>query len=550
MNSFPVNPGYSSAFPSIDPETVRRWFADGAEFALLDVREAGQFGEGHPFFAASLPYSRLEIDAPRLLPALGVRIALLDAADGIAEASAVRLRALGYTSVSIVQRGVHGWADAGLTLFKGVSVPSKTFGEWVEHRYRTPHLGAAELQRRRNAGERLIVLDGRTPEEYSRMTIPGSTSCPNGELAYRIDDLVDDESTGIVVNCAGRTRSIIGAQTLIDLGIRNPVFALENGTQGWALGGFELEHGATRHHAARVSDASRALARGRAMRLASRYGVETVDIEAARRWLADSERSTYVFDVRTREEFTLDPVPGAVHVPGGQLLQNTDQYVGVRRGRILLVDDDGTRASVVASWLIRMGYEAAVLEPGTGRDAELDVSTRWTETWPPLDHVVPTGVMERVVGTKNARGAVRLVDLRSSTAWCASHVLGARWSIRSQLVSQLRASGAELDDFVVLIADRLDVAGLASRDLREAGFSAIAYADANASLWRSAGFEIVEGDDLPRAARIDYLFFAHDRHSGNLNAARQYLAWEQGLIAQCSPTEIGVFERADRSDID
>ncbi|WP_454825744.1 rhodanese-like domain-containing protein [Paraburkholderia xenovorans] len=529
---------------------LQRWFTDGAEFALLDVREAGQFGEGHPFLAASLPYSRLEIDAPRLLPAPGVRIALLDAGDGVAEISAVRLRALGYTSVSIVSRGVDGWADAGLTLFKGVSVPSKTFGEWVEHRYRTPHLGAAELQRRRAAGDRLIVLDGRTPEEYHRMTIPGAISCPNGELAYRIDDLVGDEDTAIVVNCAGRTRSIIGAQTLIDLGVRNPVFALENGTQGWALGGFELEHGATRHHSARVSKVSRPLARERAALLARRYGVQTVGVEAARRWLSDPERTTYLFDVRTGEESDVDPVPGSAHVPGGQLLQNTDQYAGVRRSRILLVDDDGTRAGVVASWLIRMGYEAAVLEPGSCRNAELAGLTHRAGTWPLPDPVAPADVMERIARAKGAGPVVRLVDLRSSTDWGACHVLGARWSIRPILVSQLRESGAMPDDFVVMITDRPDVAGLASLDLREAGFAAIARADADADAWRSAGFDVVEGDDLPRAARIDYLFFAHDRHTGNLDAGRQYLVWEQGLIAQCSPTEIGLFERADRLDID
>ncbi|MGS0897552.1 rhodanese-like domain-containing protein [Burkholderia stagnalis] len=531
-------------------ETLQRWFVDEAEFALLDVREAGQFGEGHPFFATSLPYSRLEIDVPRLLPVQGARIALIDAGDGIAETSAVRLRALGYTAVSIVHRGIVDWGGDGRTLFKGVSVPSKTFGEWVEHRCATPRLAAAELQRRRSAGERLIVLDGRTPEEYRRMTIPGAISCPNGELAYRIDELVVDEETAIVVNCAGRTRSIIGAQTLIDLGIRNPVFALENGTQGWALGGFELEHGAARLHDARVPAATRALARERAMRVARRYGVRTVGVGVARQWLDEPGRTTYLFDVRTRQEFILDPVPGAVHVPGGQLLQNTDQYVGARKSRIVLVDDDGTRAVVVASWLIRMGYVAAVLEPGTGRGAELDVSMRRTGTGPVLDPIAPAAVTARLAQAKRGGPALHLIDLRSSTDWCASHVLGAIWSIRPRLVNQLRASGVKPDDLVVLITDQPEVAGLASIDLREAGFALIAQADSDAGLWRSAGVNVVEGDDLPREARIDYLFFAHDRHTGNLDAARQYLAWEQGLIAQCSPVEIGVFKRVDRPDND
>ncbi|CPR01703.1 sulfurtransferase [Bordetella pertussis] len=44
-----------------------------------------------------------------------------------------------------------------------------------------------------------------------------------------------------MVNCAGRTRSIIGAQSLINAGVPNPVFALRNGTMGWALAGHKVE---------------------------------------------------------------------------------------------------------------------------------------------------------------------------------------------------------------------------------------------------------------------------------------------------------------------
>ena len=52
-----------------------------------------------------------------------------------------------------------------------------------------------------------------------------------------------DTGTTVVVNCAGRTRSIIGAQSLINAGIPNRVIALENGTMGWSLAGLELERG-------------------------------------------------------------------------------------------------------------------------------------------------------------------------------------------------------------------------------------------------------------------------------------------------------------------
>ena len=92
-----------------------------------------------------------------------------------------------------------------------------------------------------DAKENLIILDSRPWREYKRMNIPTGIDCPGAELIYRVHDLVDDPDTTIVVNCAGRTRSIIGAQSLINAKIINKVVALKNGTMGWVLAGLKLE---------------------------------------------------------------------------------------------------------------------------------------------------------------------------------------------------------------------------------------------------------------------------------------------------------------------
>ena len=118
--------------------------------------------------------------------------------------------------------------------------------------------------------ENFVIVDGRPFAEYRKMSIPGGICCPNGELALRIQDIAPDPRTKIVVNCAGRTRSIIGAQTLLDLGVPNPVYALENGTQGWFLAGLELEHGAQRHYADRVGVADIGALQARARHFAER----------------------------------------------------------------------------------------------------------------------------------------------------------------------------------------------------------------------------------------------------------------------------------------
>ena len=220
---------------------------DGGELALLDVREAGQFGESHLLFATPLPYSRLELDIGPLVPRKSARIVLCDDGEAdLAARAAKRLQALGYTDVAVLEGGTRAWKAAGHTLFAGVNVPSKLFGELVEHEYHTPRITVTELARMQAAGEDFVLVDGRPFTEYQKMSIPGGICCPNAELPYRIGAIVKNPTTKIIVNCAGRTRSIMGAQTLINFGVQNPVYALENGTQGWVLADFELQRGAAR----------------------------------------------------------------------------------------------------------------------------------------------------------------------------------------------------------------------------------------------------------------------------------------------------------------
>ncbi|WP_200878798.1 rhodanese-like domain-containing protein [Caballeronia sordidicola] len=520
----------------VDASTARAWLNDEAEIALLDVREAGQFGEGHPFFAIPLPYSRLEIDAPRLVPRPDTRIVLLDDGEheSVAVTAARRLKALGYTNVSVLRDGARGWQAAGYTLFKGVNLPSKTFGELVEHAHGTPHVSPEALAALIEGGGAYALFDGRTLDEHRKMTIPGAIPVPNGELAYRIGTLVADPVTPIVIHCAGRTRSIIGAQTLRNLGVPNPVIALENGTQGWALAGLKLEHGSERRYPEALNEAAVADAQTRAAKLAARFHVATLDALAAQEWLADPHRTTFLIDVRTAEEFAHDGLPDAVHAPGGQLVQATDQTIGVRRARVLLVDYDRVRAPVIATWLVQLGFEAALIDAAEAtalRPVRQIASAR--SSLPLLD----TAALREA-----ATGQVLLLDLRSSAVYRREHAAGAHWSIRPQLARTLAALKATPGDTLLLFADEPAVAGIAATDLRELGFTSLYLAANGIDTWKKEGLPLASTPDVPAdTARIDYLFFVHDRHDGNLDAARQYLDWETGLIAQCAPDELAVF---------
>jgi len=520
---------------TIDAPTLKGWLSDGREIALLDVQEAGQFGRGHLFFAVPLPYSRFELGLPDLVPNRGVRMVLCDGGeDRIAHLAAKRAAALGYTHVHVLTGGTAQWQRAGYGLYQGVNVPCKTFGELVEHERHTPRVTALELDAMRAQGQSVIVVDGRPFTEYRKMSIPGGICCPNGELALRIGAIAPDPKTKIIVNCAGRTRSIIGAQTLIDFGVPNPVAALEDGTQGWTLAGFALEHGATRRHGDGVGGNVAALAE-RARALALGRGVVWVAAAEAQTWaLGDPSRTTYLIDVRTPEEFAAGPVPGFVHAAGGQLVQATDQWIGVKGARSVLLDAEGVRAPIIASWLRQLGHEACVLEGG----AAAALGQSWPaaadpSAWPP-----PVGIGAHALAEALRRGAATVVDLRPSMTYRAGHIVEARWSIRPAIASAV----ADTRKAVVLIADAPGVAALAALDLAEAGCRDIRLLGEGTHAWREAGLSLLATPGAPPDVDcIDFLFFTHGRHAGNAEDARRYLAWEKGLIGQLDVQERGAF---------
>ncbi|HXF65846.1 MAG TPA: rhodanese-like domain-containing protein [Burkholderiales bacterium] len=517
---------------TIPASRLKAMLDDGAELALLDVREAGQFGEAHLFFAVPLPYSRLELDAPRLVPRRATRIVLCDdGASGVAALAARRLAAAGYADVAVLEGGTRGWAAAGYTLYQGVNVPSKAFGELVELAYHTPRLTPAQLAHMQAAGEDLVVLDGRPYSEYRRMNIPGGVCCPNAELPLRIAEIAKRPETKIVVNCAGRTRSIIGAQTLINFGVPNPVYALENGTQGWFLAGLELERGGSRRYPDRIDEARLPELRNRARALASRFGVEFVGAREVQSWLADESRTTYVLDVRTPEEYQAGSLPGAAHAPGGQLIQATDQWIGVRNARVVLFDAEEVRAPVVASWLRQLGCEAFVLEGGTRSGLTVPPARL-----PPLPDLGTVAAEELARALATSR--CRVFDLRASMSYREAHIPGSRWSTRIRISEHARGEKGP----IALVAEDEGIARLAAVDLLEAGATDIKRLEGGFAAWVRAGLPLESSPgDPPDAECIDYLFFVHDRHAGNPEAARQYLAWETGLVAQLDEQERTAF---------
>jgi len=346
--------------PSVTPSEIRTALLLRAEIALLDVRHEAAFATGHPLFAANMAAGRISLEAEARLPRKDAPIVLYDDREGLVPQAADRLAGLGYSNVRQLDGGLQGWKQAGFELFQDVNSYAKAFGELVEHRRHTPSLAAEEVNALITSGANIQILDVRRFDEYATMNIPGSISVPGAELVLRAGRAAPDSETTIIVNCAGRTRSIIGTQSLINAGVSNKVRALRNGTIGWTLAKQDLEHGSNRRGEIGAIAGGEAGARD----VAYRAGVRHIGLSEMATLRAQADRTLYRFDVRSEEEYSAGHLAGFRHYPGGQLVQEIDMAAPVRGARIVLTDNLRVRADMTASWLAQMGWEVLVLEGG------------------------------------------------------------------------------------------------------------------------------------------------------------------------------------------
>lgn len=365
---------------SVTPQDIRSALLLRREIALLDVRHEAEFATGHPLFAANMAAGRIVLEAELRLPRKDVPIVLYDNGEGLVTAAAEQLQALGYGNIATLAGGLQGWKAAGYELFADVNSYAKAFGELVEARRHTPSLSADEVAALISAKANIAILDVRRFDEYATMNIPGSVSVPGAELVLRAGSAAPDPDTTIIVNCAGRTRSIIGTQSLINAGLPNKVRALRNGTIGWTLAKHDLEHGAEK----RGGVGPFAGAADSARDVAYRAGVRHIGMAELAALDGDAHRTLYRFDVRDADDYAAGHLAGFRHYAGGQLVQEIDMAAPVRGARIVLTDDKGIRADMTASWLAQMGWEVYVLEGGY--DGALEVGPPRVVPRPDLAH--------------------------------------------------------------------------------------------------------------------------------------------------------------------
>jgi rhodanese-related sulfurtransferase len=505
----------------IDPKTLHDWISDGRELAVIDAREDGEFGAEHLFWAVPFGMAHRETRAQTLLPRKSVRICVTDAGDGLGAKLAAWLEASGYDDVAVLGGGTKAWQGAGYVNFSGMNVPSKAFGEWVEHHYGTESVDPPELKQWIDSGRKMIVLDSRTQEEFTRMSIPTGIPMPGAELAYRIGDLAPDPDTLVVVNCAGRTRSIMGAESLRRAGVPNKVVALRNGTMGWELAGLTCEHGRPERFVPGTPRTA-ALALTRAKAFAAESGVREIAPAELAAFEADGSRTLYVLDVRDPSEYRAGHRAGSLNAPGGQLVQGTDNWVGVRGSRIVVIDDTGVRARMSAAWLRQMGHKDVFVADGALGSETGSGQADLAPAAPAAPTIGAEALAKREAGTA-------IIDLARSIDFRAGHIQHAVWGVRGRLgpvVSKLVSARR-----IVLTSPDGALAQFAYAEVKDLTKAEVLVLDGGTAAWRAAGHPVVADRTVPPDdACIDFYLRAYDRNSGVEEAMNAYLTWEIDLV--------------------
>ena len=516
----------------IDATQLRDLMRSDRAWALFDVREVGEAEEGHILGATFLPRRMIEFRIAHLVPLRATTIVVYDEGGARAELAAATLRELGYTDVEVLEGGTEGWRAAGLTLIDGNNVPSKLFGEKVHDQDHTPGVSAQTVETWRREGRAALFCDIRTPQEYERSRIPGSYSTPGFDVGLCMPD-IGDRSVPVVVNCAGRTRSIIACETLRQLGMKE-VYALENGTMGWVLAGHALEKGDGLGVIA-PTVAGRAKVHPRALALAQSAGAGFVDPKTLNAWIGQRDRgemNLYVFDARQTDEYDAGHIEGTTILPGALAVQRTDEFMPVRQGQVVFIDDDETRALLASYWLKRMGFpNVAILKGGVKAwtDAGLPL-TRGRMRQPPLGLEQATARTE-AIDAQELRKVMQetrcvTINVDTSAQFSRGHLPGSSWVPRGWLEQRISALTPGKDTPIVVTCRDGQQSVFAAAALRGLGYrNAFVLAG---GLKTIADWPLVEGTDAAAAEAKDVILPPYAKGQAGM---RRYLEWETKLTS-------------------
>ena len=542
---------------TISPQSLDALLKGDTPFALIDVREAGEYNNAHIPGASLISRRDLEAQIAAAVPHSATPVVLCDDDARRATFAAATLERLGYSDVSVLDGGINRWVTQEYQTEWGVNVPSKDFGERVEVVHHVPEIDAVELRERIDRGDELVILDTRTPEEYQRLCIPGGRSVPGAELALRITDITKDLSgdATVVINCAGRTRSIIGTRVLQRMGLPN-VVGLKNGTAGWSLAGYALEAGADRLELPSVSENGIAAADAYADRLAEEDGVRYLDADGLQELMARrSDETVYLVDVRTSEEYAAGHIPGFRWFAGGQAVQRSDEVAVVKNCPIVFCCDARTRATITASWYRQMGHKDVYavhggtaewqraghsLEQGHSQAQPLGLDDAKSKVRMLAPSEVPSASNAPIilVGTGTRTSAyireanesptseAAIIFVGTSQQFAEAHVPGSHWVPRGWLETQIADFAPDKAAPVVVTCVDGIASTFAGATLADEGYADVSVLEGGMRAWRQAGHGIEQGLTGVMSTPADVVPAGTDRGYADM---MNYLRWEEEL---------------------
>jgi len=89
-----------------------------------------------------------------------------------------------------------------------------------------------ELKNKMDSEHQFILIDVRTEKEYLAGHIENAIWLPRGFLEFKIQKIIGDPETEIIVYCKRGSRSALSAYTLMEMGYKN-VLNLEGGFEEW-----------------------------------------------------------------------------------------------------------------------------------------------------------------------------------------------------------------------------------------------------------------------------------------------------------------------------
>jgi rhodanese-related sulfurtransferase len=292
---------------------------------------------------------------------------------------------------------------------------------------------------------------------------------------------------------------------------------------GWSLAGFAPDSGKD-NRAPEVSHGALAWSKSAAENVARKLDIRSIDEAALARLRADETRTLYLFDVRDPAEYAAGHLAGAVSVPGGQLVQATDLYVGTLGARIVLVDDAAVRALMTASWLRQMGWRDVFALAQSGNE------TGWPP--PPVLAAEPPSELRLTCAQASgrlAREEATIVDLSLSRNYFKAHIPGAWFAIRSRLARGL--AKIPLRGALILTSEDGVLAGLAAAEARALLQTPVHYLAGGNAAWQAAGHALVADGANMADDPVDLWLKPYERAGDTTAAMSEYLAWETDLLS-------------------